>query len=308
MALASSLGISADGLAEAEGPRRLARVFPCTGSSVPVALTEPVLDALAAEYGTSVKLTFSTGELDEFTYHGSYSSSDLAAFVARAAQAPELQLTLEVNKQQLVDGLLGTGPQCQAVLFFTTRAVISALKEGLAALTKEIWPDPSRRLLLLLLGEEVSASGDWLSVLGGRYLDDAASEARRTPADPDWVLRSARRRDDYIGWDTQLTTGLAPWHFYVEGAADSSSLRGYVDGLFVLLSTLFTCDRARLVAARSGQPRVQAQFRGSDHVAFVPIAQGAPIGDVSAEERKAVRELLDWCYQTRAMTTRKATG
>ena len=93
--------------------------------------------------------------------------------------------------------------------------------------------------------------------------------------------------------------GLAPWHFYVEGAADSSPLRGYVDGLFVVLSTLFTCDRARLVVASSGSPRIRAEFRGSEHVAFVPVVQGAPLGDVSTEERKAVLNLLDWCYQTK---------
>ena len=154
MALATSLGISADGLAQAEGPKRFARVFPVEGSSVAVALTEPVLDSLRAEYGTSLKLTFSTGELEEFTYDGSYSSSDLATFIARAAQAPELQLTLEVNKQHLVKGLLGPTPECQAVLYFTTRALISDLKGGLVALAREIWPDPSRRLLLLVMGEE----------------------------------------------------------------------------------------------------------------------------------------------------------
>jgi hypothetical protein len=295
-ALAAALGIEPHELSNVETPTRLAGTFVVAGTSVAAAVTSQAIDALSMEYGDAVTITFRTGALDEFAYDGSYSVEALAQFVSRAAQSPQYDLLLEVEKSRLVRRVLDGEPPCEAVLYFTAEAAIAAFRSGIRAIEKALWPDTSRRLLILVLDREVLLRGDSLSVVGGAQLDEAPNEAARPPADLTIAARAAIRRDEYIGWDTEFVTTLTPWHFYF-GTTDASELVPYLDAAFVLLAALFTCDRARAIAAPGSRPTIRAEFRGREHVAFVPIIQGDPLTDVSIEQRQAVIGLIEWCYQ-----------
>src|SRR5207249_3032189 len=106
---------------------------------------------------------------------------------------------------------------------------------GIRAVEKELWSDTARRLLLLVFDHDVLMSGDALSIVGGDQLDKAATEAARPSIDQGMTGRVIRRRDDYIGWDTDFATGLTPWHFYVEQSTEGV-VAMHLDAAFVLLA------------------------------------------------------------------------
>lgn len=295
---AAALGIQRHDLSNVETPTRLAGTFAVSGSAVPAAVTSEVLDSLAAEYGDALRFAFRVGALDEFAFAGSYSAEALTQFVAEAGQTHTYDLLVELEKGPLVERVLEGEPPCGAVLYFTEDAVIAALRSGIGSVEKALWSDSTRRLLILVLDHDLLFSGDSLSIVGGVNLDEAGGEAARPPVDPEMAARAARRRDDHIGWDTQFATSLTPWHFYVEKTGESATAP-YVDAAFVLLAVLFTCDRARAIARPGGPARIQAEFRGREHVAFVPISEGEPLPEVSVEARRAIHRLVGWCYQTK---------
>jgi nitroreductase len=297
--LAAALGVERDKLSNVESPTRLAGTFQVSGTLIPAAVTPEALDALVAEYGDAVKLTFRVGDLDDFTFDGSYTAESHAKFVAEAGETVTYDLVLEVDKRRLVQRALDGEPACEAILYFTETAVTSTLHAGIREIEKTLWADTTRRLLILVLDKDVLISGDALSVVGGMHLEEASKEeAARPSVDAEMTTRAQRRRDDYIGWDTPFTTSLTPWHFYVE-RTDQSEVAEHIDATFVLLAVLFTCDRARaLVATPEGQARIRAEFHGREHVAYVTIIEGDRLRDVSQEERTAINGLVDWCYQT----------
>lgn len=292
---AATLGIEHNDLSNLETPARIAGTFEVPGSAA-ARLTAAVLDSLAAEYGDAVKLVFRIGALDEFTFDGSYLAGAFEEFLVEAGHTHTYDLLLQVEKGPLVERVLGGKPLCETVLYFTEDAAVAALRSGVGSVEKALWPDATLRLLVLVLDADGLLTGDWLSIVGGVHLDEAAREAARQPVDPELPVRAARRRDDYIGWDTQFTTNLTPWHFYVDRRGQSATTP-YVDAAFVLLAILFTCDRARSVAGSTGRPRLQAEFRGREHVAYVPIIEGDPLL-IPIEASTAIGSLVNWCYQT----------
>lgn len=285
---AAALGIGRHDLSDVETPNRLAGTFEVNGTAVSAAVTSEALDSLASEYGDAVRLAFRIGALDEFTFNGSYSAEALAQFVLGAGQTHTYDLLLEVEKRPLIERILDGEPICEAVLYFTEDAVIAALRSGIASVEKALWLDTTRRLLILVLDHDLLLSGSSLSIAGGVHLDEAAGEAVRPPIDPELTSRAARRRDDYIGWDAQFATSLTPWHFHIEKTAESATAP-YIDAAFVLLAVLFTCDRARAISGPGRRPHIQAEFRGREHVASVPILEGEPLFDVSIQSRTAIR-------------------
>jgi hypothetical protein len=60
---------------------------------------------------------------------------------------------------------------------------------------------------------------------------------------------------------------------------------------------MYLCDRARPVVRHDGSTFVQAEFRGREHVAFVPIEWATALPGVEAKHVDAVAAVVDWCYE-----------
>ncbi|MGF1467124.1 MAG: hypothetical protein ACFCGT_13435 [Sandaracinaceae bacterium] len=310
--LTAALGIPLEELVREEEAERIFHTFRVPGEKVGE-LTADVLDGAVAAYGEAFELTVRTGDLDELVVRGSgYSPSDLADLVAGARRTPRYDVVLHLDKAALARGMVGPA-DARVLLFFHGEALDRLLGQGLPSL-EVLWPEPATRLLVLVLDEPLVLRGDLLSVLGRDAVGEAKAEAARATAPGLDVARARRRRDDYIGLDTDLRTRVTPWHLAVRSATAEAeveaaragtsgptdgALRDRLDGLFVLLAILFTCDRARAVPSPEGPPRVQAEYRGAEHVAFVPVEQGTPVA-LTAEQRGAIGELLAWCYRPRA--------
>ncbi len=82
-----------------------------------------------------------------------------------------------------------------------------------------------------MLDEDTVSRGDHLSLIGGAYLDGVGDEIIR-PAPVD-LARVAIRRNDYVGWDSELMTSLTPAHFRREPGGESNRVIRCVDNLVV---------------------------------------------------------------------------
>lgn len=295
-ALADALGIDIGRLVDAEGASRLAGTFRVPGTAV-ACLTEDLIDELVSTYMTALQLTVQLGALEEFSIGGDASATDLAKLVAAAPTTPSYDVVIQLDKDALLRDLIDV-QGAQAVLYLHRDAFLIALKNGLRSIEQELWHDTTHRLIVLILDIDIELSGDRLAIYGGAQMPHTTAEISEPPGPAAGFVRASRRRDEYIGWDSELSTSLTPWHFAHEDASGDPTLIGQLDAVFVLLAVLFTCDRARVVANPDGKSRIQAEFRGREYVAFVPIKQSDALPAISRSQRSAVRSLVDWCYQS----------
>lgn len=293
-AVVDHLGIGQADLSAAERPGRIAGTFPVEGRAV-AGLSPALLDAFVAEYGGAARLTFAVGGLDELTVDGGYPEPDLRAMLARAPTIPTYDVVIQVDKQSLADPLATATSSC--VVYLSHDAFLRELRAGAPKVEADLWPDPSRRLVVVLLESDVSASGPMLSLIGRSDLGALSVETARLVPDGIDVELIAERRIRSIGWDSGLDTRLTPWHVALEEASGDTRLLGQVGVLHAALTVLFTCDRARLIPRSGRSPLIQAEFRGHEHVAFVPLDLSATPPPLQPPQRTALCGLVDWCYQ-----------
>lgn len=297
-ALFQILELDREWLAGAERPTRLAGVTPVRGTLVQN-LNKTLLDEIATEYGTAVRLIFRVGDLGVFSLEPGYSADDLSALVAAAPTTPTFNFEVEVDKGALIADRIGETDAVLQRLYFQREALLRALRAGIVSIEHDLWPTPTLPLRLIVLDAEVAIEGEALSIVGPAS-GLALAAPMQPPVDRPDLERLSERRAEYIGWDSELSTALTPWHFVYSEATGDAAIRAQIDALVVLFSILFTCDRARTLPTQGGPPRIQAEFRGREYVAFVPVLQSQPFKDLSEAQRTAVLGLVGWCYQTQA--------
>jgi hypothetical protein len=119
------------------------------------------------------------------------------------------------------------------------------------------------------------------------------------------LARVALRRNDYVGWDGELSTSLTPAHVRRAPGGVPGSLGSRLDAMVVGLGAMYLCDRARYVVRPDSGAFVQAEYRGREHVAFVPFEWTTAPPGVEAKHVDAVAAVVDWCYE--AVPERPAT-
>jgi hypothetical protein len=297
--LADALGLDRARLVEAEGPSRLAGTFEVAGTAA-ARLTPALFEALACEYGEALSLRIRTGDLDEVVYDGRRAPPSLATFSVGAGRTPSYDVVLVLDKARLAERLVGAGHGAVVRLYVTVEAAVAALQRPVPFIERELWGRTASRLVLAVLDHDVHLVGAAVSVVGGRHLGSIEEEVARPPDLPAWLGRAIRRRDDLIGWDGGLATSLTPWHLRrCGGGVVDDPVAAQLDGLFVALAVLYTCDRARALGGGDGPSTIRAEFRGGAHVAFVPLPSGPALAGLPDQDRAAVGDLLDWCYEGR---------
>lgn len=296
--LSALLDIGADELRQAEGIDILAETFEVSSQAV-ARLDDQTVSDVVSEYGTALQLTIGTGALDEFTVQrGGFDMRALRELTEEAGTIDaRYDLSLRIDKHQLIDDVIGSPGDAVIRLFFFESVVAQVLAQPPADIERRLWQEPTKRLVLLILDTELRITGDCLSVLGAEEQSALEDESRR-PIAPD-LDRVAARRNDYIGWDSTLATTLTPRHFHIiDDGEVSSQLMNRLTLLAVGVGAMYLSDRSRHVQ-RPGEPsHTVAEFRGREHVAFVPIDWSAePPTTIDARQADAVLAVVAWSYE-----------
>ena len=297
--LAHRLGIDVHELRRAEGIDILAATFPIASRTLALLDAQTVHD-LVNEYGASIEMTISTGDLEEFTLRdATFDPQSLAALVDEAGRVEATyDVSLRIDKQRLIEGVLGNPGDAIIRLFFFGAVLAEALSQPPADIERRLWHDPTRRLLLVILDTDLRLTGDCLSIIGGDGQTNLEDEAHR-PIPPD-LDRVAVRRNDYVGWDSTLATTLTPQHFHIDDKPVPSQLADRLTMLAVGLGAMYLSDRCREVQRPDDSGYTVAEFRGREHVAFVPIDwNSAPSTTVDARQADAVLAVIAWSYERR---------
>jgi hypothetical protein len=293
---AELLGVGVKDLANVERAPSLAHTFRVAAARAAQLRAEDAI-RLLSHYGTAVEVVFHTGDLTELTINGNIDENEVTAFAAAARSAADYDMVIRVDKQQLIRQLVGPTTDTQVALFLFAEAACAMLARGLAAFEAEVWSDPNRRLVILLLDTPFQLDGDYLTVLGGTSLGRAAEATARLAPDPERLTTVFQTREQYIGWESHWTRALTPWHFALTGTGSHPRLMSLLHTQLVKLAVLYTCDRARSRERLGASPEIRAEYRGREHVAVVPIDEQKPLPEVSDRDLSAVLRAFDWCYQ-----------
>jgi hypothetical protein len=302
--LAGALGIDSAALAAVERVDRLAGTFSVASSSVAQVRADQ-FDAVVTEYRDAAFVEIRTGDLPDLTVAGNVDHQSFERLVRDAATARDASydVVIEVDKAALGRQLVADPGEATVRVFFFAGTVVNLLEGGPHVVEQELWDRPDTRLLLAVLDTDLSIVGDSLSILGGPHLAVAAEESLR-PARLG-LARVALRRNDYVGWDGELSTSLTPAHVRRAPGGVPGSLGSRLDAMVVGLGAMYLCDRARYVVRPDGGAFVQAEYRGREHVAFVPFEWTTAPPGVEAKHVDAVAAVVDWCYE--AVPERPAT-
>ena len=293
--VAGALDVGVDALSNVERVDRLAGTFKVRSAAVS-GLTVEVLDAFASEYGDAGRLEIRTGDLPDLTVAGGFDHADVERLRSDAAAgSTTYDVVIEIDKVTLGRQLVPEAGNATVRVFFFATVLGAHLARGPRAVERELWSHPDTRLVVAVLDTDLMILGDCLSIVGGAYLATAPEESRRPV--PSGLSRMAARRNDYVGWDGDITTSLTPTHFLRSRATDESALDERLDVLVVGLGAMYLCDRGRYVERPDGTTFIQAEFRGREHVAFVPIDWTATLPGVEAKHVNAVAGVVDWCYE-----------
>lgn len=293
--LCRQLGIGRDQLATVEGPYELAHTFSVTSSDAS-RLDVENLRAFVAEYGDRASLELRTGELVELTIHGEVDEGAVGEFIRRANTGGPFDAVVRVDKTRLVENLVGRSPVRRVHVVFFAKSLCRLLRRGIRSFERDVWPNTSDPLVLLVLDTDVDLVGPHIAILGGIFAERAPEVANLPP--PVVGLEAiASIRDRHIGWDTSFVVSLTPWHFQLAGTCNDDELLGLLHAQLVKLAVLFTCDRARI--RRNGTPaEILAEFRGREHVAIVPIHETRTV-ELAPHEAAAILRSVDFCYERR---------
>lgn len=292
--LATRLGITADQLGQAENASLLSLEL-----DVPTAkartLTRELVDDFVTEFGAAGSLWVRDGNLVELAVSaGTYNPTQLDRLLTGTSAPPGgFNVALRIDKTALATQIVPEPNNALIRAFLYPCALERLLVAGPTSFGPVLWPEPNRRLVLLLLAADIQIVGDAISVVGGTQLDTAAGECAR--ASNPGLDRIASRREPYIGWDSRIETALTPGHFRHNGASDDPITRR-LDYIAAGLGAMYLCDRARLVSQDTGA-FVQTEFRGREHVAFVPVHWPNQLAEVTHAEVTSVLEVVDWCYK-----------
>jgi len=294
--LADALDIDRAALANIERVDRLAGTFAVPSLAV-TQLSADLLEAVVAEYGDAAFVEIRTGDLPDLTVAGSVDHTTVEHVVQDAAAATDASynVVIEVDKVALGRQLVADPGETTVRVYFFADVVAKQFQGGPRTVGQELWDRPEARLLIAVLDTDLSIVGDSLSILGGTHLEQAAEESLRRARSG--LARVAIRRNDYVGWDGELSTSLTPAHFRREPGGVPGSLGSVLDVMVVGLGAMYLCDRARQVVRSDGSAFVQAEYRGREHVAFVPIEWTTALPGVEAKHVDAVAAVVDWCYE-----------
>jgi hypothetical protein len=293
---ASALGIDKAALAAGERVDHLTGTFQVSADVV-ARLGPDHFAAVLDEYGDAAMFQFKTMDYVDLEVAGALDPPDIERLAAEAGAAAgaSYDLVIRVDKSALAHRLGPPRPETLVQIFFFAGVFDSYLRKGPQRLERALWQQTNSRLLVAVLDTDLQIKGDALSVLGGSHLQDFAQEAARDARSG--LQRVADRRNDFIGWEGDLATSLTPRHFNHPGESVRGQIGDSLDAITVGLAAMYLCDRARLVTRNDGRGFVQAEFRGREHVAFVPIDWTVTLADVDAAQRTAIAAVVDWCYQ-----------
>lgn len=292
------LGISRDAIHGAERADRLIGTFQVASTAVSQLRAEHFSSVLDM-YGDAATFEFKTGDLSELKIVGSVEAGQLDRLARDAAAATDASydLVVDIDKFPLAVALgLPPDADVDVKLFFFAKVLVEYVQRGPQHFQRALWQRSDRRLLILVLDTDLSLSGDAMSLLGGSHLDSLGAESGKTPR-PD-LQQMATRRNDYVGWEGDLSTFITPGHLRHPPDSVRGEIGPYLDTMTIGLSVMFLCDRARLVSRGDGTTYVQAEFRGREHVAFVPVEWAEVSAHVEAQHASAIIAVVDWCYES----------
>lgn len=293
--LTRQLGLDDEGVARVEQIDRLAGTFDVSSRAVS-AMSVDFVRNFADAYSAAARLTIGTGDLVEFTVEdGQFDEHELRRLTEEASRVDATyRAVIAVHKERLVAELVEGAPDAVVRLFFFSDVLVRYLAHPPSDVQRELWADARKRLIVVLVDGSVHITGACLSIVPGERDVVAAEVAEGVPAGLD---RIAARRNDYIGWDNALSTQLTPTHFE-RPDIPIGALGNRLDSLAVGLGAMYLCDRARDVDRPNGGSYTQVEFRGREHVAFVPINWDAlSLSPATRRHVDAVLGVVAWCYE-----------
>lgn len=294
--LLGSLGIEYNECAKVETASALNHVFHVSGAAAVTPSDDALLD-IPGTFGDAVTVEFRTAGLPELSITPGLQAVDIASFRMRVATSPDIEVAVRVDKPMLVERLFGAA-SAGAVVFVFAAAFERELRSGLAALATGVWAAHPGRLVVLIFDSDVDLHGPCLHVLGGASLPAQLDVSTLTAVAPAALERVARLRERLVGWNEPFGGAITPWHFAAAGTSPKS-LRAALDARLLDLTLLYTCDRARRVAAEPTAP-IGAEFRGRDHVSMVTFDE-RDVVEIDDVERETLLSATDWVYELHAI-------
>lgn len=291
--LATHMGIAVERLHAAETASVLSVEATVSAKSAK-SLARLDVESFVDAFGEAGSMWIRDGDLPELTIEsGVFDARELERLRGSTASS-NLLVAIRIDKTNLVDRLIPDVGGAQVVLFLFAEAADRLLSEGPKAVQEQLWSDQTRRLVLVALSSDELIRGSAISVVGGQALHAAADECKRPI--PDELERISIWRNAFVGWDSRIETRFTPNHFRHESPS-SGGLARRLDTLAVGMAAMFICDRARPVDGADCEEFVQTEFRGREHVAFVPVRWTDTLTGATRSDVTAALDVVEWCYQ-----------
>ena len=291
------LGISKETWAEHEELGKLAYNEPNFDRIKASTLTLDQIVPLVDAYGDALTCRFKVGNLSVLEINQDINNECIEDFQNKTSRVSKLAFELRLDKSKLVEKLTdGTPPSCRLFLYLFPEALERFLTCELGRLEQSLWGnDITYKVMVLVPKREIWLNGPYLSVLGGKKIENWRNEVPLEPLDIQRVKKIYSTCRENLKWQESWLQHLTPLHLKAEGVSLPEDL--IADALRVHLFNsiiLYTADKT---TGDKDKPTTSTYAKATQSV---DIALATPNDLLKDDERTGVLsllKLLEWTYK-----------
>lgn len=260
-----------------------------------------VVSQLVDCYGRAMTAEFLLEDLRELEIGPEITGQDFEEKKTNFASSSSYELRLRINKQALLNQVLGPDAARGSIHYFFATSVEKVLAQGLNELEKAIWPDVTSARRLIIGDTDLQRSGPAFHVIGGANLNRTLPPLGTLPESISSSIERMRvDREEQISWDYQWVRRLTPIQLQLDGKPGDSRLEKLFAAAYVQLCLLFTCNRARRRPNSAGRWQAQLEYQGGHSTVRIPLYEAQSIViPISGTTVRGFASLTDWCYRLR---------
>jgi hypothetical protein len=215
------LGISKEIWAEHEELGKLTYNEPNFDRTKASKLTLNQIVHLLDAYGDALACRFKVGDMTVLEIDSGINNESVKEFQNKTNQTSKLAFEVRLDKSKLVEKLVdGTPPNCRLFLYLFPEALERFLNCELGRLEQSLWGnDITCKVMVLVPNREIWLNGPYLSVLGGKQIENWRNEVPREPLDIKRVKKMYSTCRENLKWQESWLQHLTPLHVKIEGRA-----------------------------------------------------------------------------------------
>jgi len=208
----------------------------------------------------------------------------------------QCRLKISINKERLVQEVLGHDAQGNVFFFFASLAERYISNEFIE-FEEAVWGEATEYRRMIIGDLDVRRTGEAFELIGTESLPGALDPVPHlSPSIVENMSKMREGRSINVAWEHSWVQHLTPVQIELGGKSQGTNLEAFFSALHVQLCMLYLCDRARRRLIKSGHPEIQAEF--GDLKILIP--ERNPIAPtISVEANQGFAKLVNWCYELR---------